>query len=326
MSIMLYKSDFKPAWWLANAHLQTMMAKYLRRHEKIDTITEILELPDNDFIELAWTEIPPANNTRPIVVLLHGLAGSKDSHYAKGMLQALKNKGWIGVLMHFRGCGKQPNRQAHSYHSGDTRDIHFFSQVLFHRHQQCPFALIGFSLGGNVLTRYLAEHKNNSYKSAISICAPLHLASCSQRINQGFSKIYQTYLVKLLKKSTKEKVTKQLLPQICPKKLANIRTIWQFDDYITAPINGFNNATHYYQQASGLDVLTEIQQPCLIIHASDDPFLSNSDIINVKQLPKNIRFEVSKYGGHVGFIQGNNPFKPQYWLEKRALNFLADFL
>lgn len=324
--MMLYQSDFKPAWWLANAHLQTMMAKYFRRNEKIETITEILELPDNDFIELAWTEIPSSNNTRPIVVLLHGLAGSKDSHYAKGMLQALKNQGWIGVLMHFRGCGKQSNRQASSYHSGDTRDIHFFSQVLAHRYQQCNFALIGFSLGGNVLTRYLAEHKNNPYKSAISVCAPLHLASCSQRINQGFSKIYQKYLVDMLKEAIKKKITKQLLPQICLRKLANIHTIWQFDDYITAPINGFNDAEHYYQQASGRDVLAEISQPCLIIHASDDPFLSHSDTINVKHLPKTMRFEVSKQGGHVGFIYGNNPFKPQYWLEKRAIIFLADFL
>jgi len=323
---MLYQSNFKPAWWLTNAHLQTIMAKYLRRSEKITTITEILELPDNDFIELAWTEIPPANNTRPIIVILHGLAGSKDSHYAKGMLKTLKKQGWIGVLMHFRGCGKQPNRQASSYHSGDTRDINFFSQVLAHRYQQCNFALIGFSLGGNVLTRYLAEHKSNPYSSAISICAPLHLSSCSQRINKGFSKVYQKYLVNMLKETTREKIAKKLLPQICPNKLAKIRTIWQFDNYITAPINGFNNAEHYYQQASGCDVLTEINQPCLIIHASDDPFLSHSDTISVKNLPNTMRFEVSKRGGHVGFIHGNNPFKPQYWLEKRSITFLADFL
>jgi len=130
----------------------------------------------------------------------------------------------------------------------------------------------------------------------------------------------------MLKETTKIKITNQLLPQICPNKLANIRTIWQFDDYITAPINGFVDAVDYYQQASGRDVLSEIDKPCLIIHASDDPFLSHSDTINVKNLPKNIRFEVSKQGGHVGFIQGNNPFKPQYWLEQRAINFLADFL
>ncbi|MBL4910837.1 MAG: hydrolase [Alteromonadaceae bacterium] len=322
----LFQSEFKPAWWLTNPHLQTLGAKYLRRKEQLNTITEILELPDDDFIELAWTELPKTGNTRPIIVLLHGLAGSKDSHYAKGMLKAIKKQGWIGVLMHFRGCGKQQNRQASSYHSGDTRDITFLTNVLNHRYSQSPLALIGFSLGGNVLTRYLAEQTSSPYQAAIAICAPLHLASCSTRINSGFSKIYQQYLVDMLKASTQEKIALKLIPQLCTNKLARIKTIWGFDDYVTAPINGFNNAEHYYQQASGRDVLANITSPCLIIHASDDPFLSHQDIIKVHNLPKNIRFEVSSNGGHVGFIAGNNPLKPQFWLEQRSINFLENHL
>ncbi len=322
----ILQSSFKPAWWLTNAHLQTLVAKFLRRKEQLNTITEILELPDNDFLELAWTELPKANNTRPIIVLLHGLAGSKDSHYAKGMLKAIKNNGWIGVLMHFRGCGKYPNRQARSYHSGDTHDITYLTKVLSHRYAQSPFALIGFSLGGNVLTRYLAEQKNPVYQAAIAICAPLHLASCSHRINQGFSKIYQKYLMDMLKASTQDKIQQKFMPQLCTNKLAQLNTIYEFDDYVTAPTNGFKNAEHYYQQASGRDVLASITAPCLIIHANDDPFLSHQDIINVHNLPKNIYFEVSKHGGHVGFISGNNPLKPQFWLEHRSINFLKGYL
>ncbi len=323
---MLYHSNFKPAWWLTNPHLQTMAAKFLRRHEQVNTICEILELPDNDFIELAWTELPQTNNTRPIVVLLHGLAGSKDSHYAKGMLKAIKAQGWIAVLMHFRGCGKQQNRQASSYHSGDTRDITYLSNILSHRYPQSTFALIGFSLGGNVLTRYLAEQPRSIYQCAIAICAPLHLASCSNRINSGFSKIYQKYLVDMLKASTQEKIAKKMLPELCPKKLASITTIWDFDDYVTAPLNGFTDANDYYQQASGRDVLTQIKSSCLIIHASDDPFLSHQEITKVHDLPDNIHFEVSSSGGHVGFISGKNPLKPKFWLEQRSIQFMADNL
>ena len=105
-------SQFKPAWWLTNPHSQTLAAKFFRRKQKLVTFNETVELPDGDFIDLAWTEQPKPNNTRPIVVMLHGLEGSKDSHYAKGMLTALKNRGWIAVLMHFRGCSGKPNRQA----------------------------------------------------------------------------------------------------------------------------------------------------------------------------------------------------------------------
>jgi len=323
---MIYSSKFKPAWWLRNAHLQTILAKFLRRNETVNTMKETLELPDNDFIELAWTERPTTQETRPIILILHGLEGSKDSHYAKGMLLAIKRKGWIGVLMHFRGCGELPNRQGSSYHSGDTRDIEFLSQLLPHRFPQTNFAAIGFSLGGNVLTRYLAKTPDHPFKSAVSICAPLHLASCSKRIGRGFSKVYQNYLVNMLKASTLQKINLNLLPQLCSQKLKQIKTIWEFDDYVTAPINGFATAENYYQQDSGLNVIKKISQPCLFLHASDDPFLSHQETTNISNLPKNIRFEVSDHGGHVGFIAGNNPFKPQFWLESRSLDFVASFL
>ncbi|MDP7591407.1 MAG: hydrolase [Litorilituus sp.] len=316
-------SKFKPAWWLTNAHFQTLAAKFFRRNQKIITNSEVLELPDGDFVDLAWTEQPESNTTKPIVVMLHGLEGSKDSHYAKGMLNAIKGRGWIAVLMHFRGCGGKPNRQASSYHSGDTRDINYLTEHLIARYQQSVFSVLGFSLGGNVLTRYLAQVPNNPYKAAAVICAPLDLASCSTRINQGFSKIYQKYLLQMLKDSAVKKMAYKLINHIKPKQLANIKTLADFDDKVTAPLNGFNSAKHYYQESSGKKVLADIEQPCLFVHAADDPFLNHQSTLPNKTLPEHLTFEVSERGGHVGFIYGKNPFKPKYWLEKRVPDFLA---
>ena len=323
---MYSASKFKPAWWLTNPHFQTLAAKFFRRKQRLMTNLETLELPDGDFIELAWTEQPKKNNTKPIVVLLHGLAGSKDSHYIKGMLTAIKARGWIAVLMHFRGCGSKQNRQASSYHSGDTRDIMYLTEHLIARYQQCIFSVLGFSLGGNVLTQYLAQVPNNPYKAAAVICAPLDLASCSARINQGFSRIYQKYLLQMLKDSTLEKIGKKIISHIKPDQLAEINTIYDFDEQITAPLNGFSNAEHYYQQSSGKPVLKTIKQPCLFVHSADDPFLNHQCSLPKQALPKHLTFEVSQHGGHVGFIYGNNPFKPKYWLEKRVPDFLADYL
>lgn len=324
--IMYSTSKFKPAWWLTNAHCQTLAAKLFRRKQKLVTSTQTLELPDGDFIDLAWTEQPQSNNTRPIVVILHGLAGSKDSHYAKGMLNAIKNRGWIAVLMHFRGCSGKPNRQASSYHSGDIRDISYLTEHLVTRYQHCVFSVLGFSLGGNVLTRYLAQVPNNPYRSAAVICAPLDLASCSTRINQGFSRFYQKYLLKMLINSTSKKVTAKIINNIKIKQLDAISTINAFDEQITAPLNGFASAKDYYQQASGNQVIDKIKQPCLFIHAVDDPFLNHHQALPQQKLPKHLTFEVSKHGGHVGFIHGNNPFKPQYWLEQRVPDFLNKHL
>lgn len=323
---MYSPSKFKAAWWLKNPHLQTIAAKFLRRNLSLITQPEILELSDGDFIELAWTEQPQQDNTKPIVVVLHGLEGSKDSHYAKGILKAIKANNWIGVLMHFRGCNGKPNRLASAYHSGDTRDIHYLTQLLMTRYPQSQFAAIGYSLGGNVLTRYLAEQQDNPYVAATIICAPLDLASCSDRINSGFSKVYQKYLVAMLKQSTLAKINIRLITHIRAQQVNSIKTIREFDHEITAPINGFSSAEDYYEKMSGNQVIRNIQQPCLFLHAADDPFLFHQKILPKKRLPPHITFEISANGGHVGFIAGNNPFKPQYWLEQRIGEFLAEKL
>jgi predicted alpha/beta-fold hydrolase len=323
---MFTKSTFSPAWWLKNPHLQTIAAKFFRRHHTIKTINETLELPDGDFVDLAWTETVNSTCNRPIVVVLHGLEGSKNSHYAKGMLSAIKAKGWVGVLMHFRGCSGRPNRMAKSYHSGQTCDVDYFSQYLATSYPEAKKAIIGFSLGGNVLAKYLAEQKQSIYQAACVICAPLDLSSCCDRINQGFSRVYQKYLVDMLRASTVEKMEARLLNNIDRKNLDNLRSIRDFDQMITAPINGFTDANDYYQKSSGRDGLKHILPPCLIIHASDDPFLCHKNTTAISTLPKHIIFEVSERGGHVGFISGKNPFKPQYWLEQRIPEFFTSYL
>ena len=323
---MLISSHFKAAWWLTNRHMQTIAAKWLRRNEKLNTLIETIELPDGDFIDIAWTEKPQADNNRPIVVILHGLEGSVDSHYVKGMLATLKQKGWIGLLMHFRGCSGRANRQAAAYHSGDTRDITYLATMLKNNYPHCPLFLIGFSLGGNVVARYIAHNVNNPFTAATIVCAPSHLASCSLRINQGFSKLYQSYLVNMLKNSTQLKIDSQLITTINTTALKKVKTMKEFDQLVTAPINGFKDADDYYHQMSGLNNLTSIVQQCLIIHAIDDPFLNHQEIISNELLPQNITFELTEKGGHMGFITGNNPLKPIYWLEERIPTFIEQFL
>lgn len=322
---MFNSGAFKPAWWLTNPHLQTIAPKYFRKSLNINVIKQTLETPDNDFIDLAWTELPTSSN-KPIVLILHGLEGSIDSHYAKGMMIAIKASGWIGLLMHFRGCSGRPNRKAPSYHSGQTQDVSF---LVDHLGQTLPDRLkaaIGFSLGGNVLTKYLAEFPNSPIKAAAVICAPLNLASCSQRINRGASKIYQRYLINMLKQSTLKKIQMKLLPQFAKEEVLALKTIYDFDNLVTAPINGYKDAEDYYRKASGQSVIGEIKHPMLIIHAKDDPFLSHEDIININKKNDNISFEICSHGGHVGFISGKSPFKPVYWLEQRVPNFLKAYL
>ncbi|WP_371374592.1 hydrolase [Thalassotalea aquiviva] len=323
---MKKSSTFKPAWWLNNPHLQTMAPKLIRNKQRIKVDTETIELPDGDFLDLAWTADPKEHPNKPIVMVLHGLEGSINSPYAKGMMNAISQRNWIGVLMHFRGCSGRPNRQSHSYHSGDTWDLHYCSHLLHQRHPNHPKGILGFSLGGNVLTRYLAEEANNPFNCAAVICAPLHLQSCSQRISRGFSKVYQRYLINMLKSSALQKIDLQLLPNYSKQEIKGISTLYEFDSKITAPINGFDSAEDYYHKASGMYVIDQIVKPTLFIHAKDDPFLSHQEIEDLQINNPNISFEISHGGGHVGFISGRNPFKPEFWLEHRVLEFFADYL
>ncbi|WP_371187095.1 hydrolase [Thalassotalea maritima] len=320
---MTYPSNFQPAWWLKNRHLQTMAGKLFRKNLQLNIINETIELPDGDFVDLAWTEDANLNKDKPIVYVLHGLEGSIDSHYAKGMMHAIQQRGWIGLLMHFRGCSGKPNRYGPSYHSGDTFDIHYCVDFLKPRFANRPLGIMGFSLGGNVLANYLAEDEHHPFASAAIICAPLHLSSCSSRIGQGFSKVYQKYLVDMLKNSTQQKINLGLIKHIDKNELAGIRKLADFDEKVTAPIHGFQNAEDYYQQVSGLYKLDKVTTPTLIIHALDDPFLCHEFVTQIPDNPK-LTVELSPYGGHVGFIAGKNPLKPEFYLDQRVLDYLSE--
>jgi predicted alpha/beta-fold hydrolase len=130
----------------------------------------------------------------------------------------------------------------------------------------------------------------------------------------------------MLKASALKKISESVINHIKPAQLKEIKTLFDFDDKVTAPLNGFLSAEHYYQQASGQQVMADIEQPCLFVHSADDPFLNHQCSLPKQKLPKHLVFEVSQYGGHVGFIYGHNPLRPRYWLEERVPDFLANHL
>ena len=309
---------FKPAWWCRNPHLQTLWPVFFRRHLHPPLRRERLELPDGDFVDLDWT----VNDGGPIVVLFHGLEGSARSHYARGMLSALPPRGFRGVLMHFRSCSGEPNRLARAYHSGDTGDIDFIIRTLKAREPGTPLAAIGYSLGGNALLKWLAEQgKAAPVQCAAAVSVPFLLHDSVTRMNRGFSRIYQWKLVRDLKRSILRKTPGLALP-VAASEIPPMRDFFEFDDRITAPLHGFRGALHYYTESSSRQFLARIRTPTLIVHAADDPFMPKSVIPSASELSDAIEFDLSHHGGHVGFVSGLNPLRPQYWLERRIPEWL----
>ncbi|MBD1583566.1 hydrolase [Pseudoalteromonas sp. S16_S37] len=308
--------SFNSAWWMRNRHAQTILPRFFRPLQKVPVKFEELTTPDGDFLELAWAKEQRPN--APLAIVLHGLEGNINSFYAKGMLKALTQKGFDAVLMHFRNCSRQANRLPRAYHSGETSDLGFLIHTLKQRYVDRPLYAVGFSLGGNVLAKYLGEQQTQSgLHGAAVISAPHHLSSSCQVIRKSCYGLYQKYLLDRMKRSFARKLdTITDVLTVDEQQLYAIDDLWQFDNLITAPLHGFENAEDYYAKASAQNYLKDITTPTLVIHAEDDPMLSSQAVPKPEQVSDNVTLAVSSTGGHVGFISGTNPLKPQFWLEK----------
>lgn len=311
---------------MTNRHVQTIMPRFFRPFHHTRYQLEQLDTPDGDFIELAWSL--PHNETAPLAVVLHGLEGNINSFYAKGMMKALKKQGFAVVLMHFRNCSTEVNRLPRAYHSGDTADLSFFINHLKQLYPNRPLVAVGFSLGGNVLAKYLGEQQQQCPLSAAAlVSAPYDLSASSDVIRKSLGKIYQKYLLDRMKKSMQRKLP-QIKQQISitTDQLMEIDDLLEFDNQLTAPLHGFENAHDYYRQASAMPYLKHIAVPTLIIHAKDDPMLSIKAVPSRQDVSEHVTLRISEKGGHVGFISGKNPFKPVFWLEQAVPSYFVQYV
>ncbi len=313
-------STFRPAWWLKSPHLQTLWPVFFRKRPKLDLQHERVELADGDFLDIAC--YPRLDS--PLVLVIHGLEGSLDSHYAQTLMLALHQAGFASVFMHLRGCSGTPNRLASSYHSGRTADI---TALLAHLRntQRMPDAAVGFSLGGNLILKYLGETGAASgLQTAVAVSIPFHLQECARKLETGFSQIYGRYLTGKLKAAYRHKL--KHMPSPLPLDINSVATIFDFDDKITAPLNGFVGAEDYYTRSSSAQYLKNIQTPTLILHALDDPFMHPTTAPTAAMLSDRVTLELATHGGHVGFVSGRVPWQAEYWLEGRIIAWLRQTL
>jgi predicted alpha/beta-fold hydrolase len=318
---------FRPLRGGRNPHLQTMLPRVIRRKLGFTPVWQRLELPDGDFVDLAWSEDPNEAKHKPRLVVFHGLEGSLHSPYAHGLIEAARERGWLGVVMHFRGCSGEPNRLNRIYHSGETEDGTWFLHWLKREFGDVRTAAVGYSLGGNMLACLLAKEGHAvPLDAAVIVSAPFVLEACSAHIEKGFSRVYQHYLLNLLKANASRKL--KAYPGTLPidlLQLKRVRRLREFDDLITARIHGFADAIDYYRQCSAMPLLNKIACPTLIIHAKDDPFMDHHVIPDPATLPSCVEYQLTEHGGHVGFV-GGTLLRPEMWLEKRIPDWLNTWL
>ena len=319
---------YRPAWFVPGRHLRTLWGKFVRRRPRVPASVERWTTPDDDVLVIHRLK---GNPGRPLLVLLHGLEGSPDSHYARGLLARAHARGWSAAALVFRTCGGEMNQTRRFYHSGETTDLDFAIRRLTSETPGAPIVLTGFSLGGNVLLKWLGERGAEvppTIRAAAAVSVPYDLARGSRYINRGFARLYERHFLRSLVRKAIEK--RRRFPDIAPRvDLATLRTMWDFDDAVTAPVHGFRDATDYYQRSSSLGWLDRIRVPTLLISAADDPFLPRDVLDQVRAVARSnsaLECEFPEHGGHVGFIAGSLPWRPLYWAEWRVMEFLASRL
>lgn len=320
--------EFKPAWWLPGGHSQTLWRR-LSPPAGISQHRQRIELRDGDFIDIDWSadigHKEEASET--IVFILHGLCGCSGSPYVIALQSLLAKNRISSVAMNFRGCSGETNRLARAYHSGVSEDLDEVFSRLIALYPQRNFVFVGYSLGANVLLKWLGEMQSHpQIKKAIAVSTPFSLANCSRAMLQGISKFYGKYFVHRLlgEFRAKQKYFEEfgdkteLQRMINLGEFSSISSIWEFDDKITAPLHGFHSAEDYYRRCSSIGFIDSIQTDTLLIQSSNDPMVPAASLPQKSALAPNIDFQLSAKGGHVGFISG----KADNWLELKILDFI----
>lgn len=250
------------------------------------------------------------------------------SHYVAGLFAQARARGWGADLLLFRGCGSVPNRARRFYHSGETSDLAFAVEHVLRDYPEAPLVVAGVSLGGNVLLKWLGEMGDRvpeRVRAAAAVSVPFDLERGARFISNGFSRVYEANFVGTLRRKAVEKLARY--PDLFDRSaLDRARTIFEFDDAVTAPVHGFRNARDYYERSSALRWLHRVRRPTLLLSSADDPFLPPEVLDEVRAIARgnaHLHPEFTEKGGHVGFVAGRVPWRPFYYAEWRVLDFLA---
>jgi len=320
----LVASSFIAPSWLRGGHAQTILPVFLPRRFHPWTARERLELDDGDFLDLKWRR----SGCRRLAILSHGLEGSTEAGYMRGMADTLGAAGWDVLGWNYRGCGGVENRKMRSYHSGESGDLR---AVLGHAAPGYDaIALVGFSLGGNISLKCAGEAAVHPAVVAVAaVSSPVDLASSALRLDADpGNRVYLRRFLKTLVTKTLAKARR--FPEL-RERLAGgdgveaVCTIREFDERITAPVHGFANARDYWARASSRPHLPRLAVPSLLLSARNDPLLDGPSFPEALARTSPLLYlEAPPHGGHVGFVDFRSGRQP--WHERRVREFLHDVL
>jgi len=299
-----------PPIWLPGGHTQTiypaLFGNALIPNETIWN-RERWIAPDQDFIDVDWTHNALEQNT--LFILFHGLEGSSNSHYSRAFATVLTEKKYGVCVPHFRGCGGEINIGPRAYHSGDFEEVGWILSKIRSLYKGQIWAL-GVSLGGNALLRWAQEagaEAVNYVSGVAAICAPLDLRQSGHEIGRGLNHwVYERRFLKTMKQKANEKI-KQYPCLFDNCRVQRSKSLYEFDNYFTAPLHGFKNTDDYWFKCSSNSRIGDIKIKHLVINALNDPLVPARSLPGSKAFNNNATTIYTDQGGHVGYVQSNLP-------------------
>jgi predicted alpha/beta-fold hydrolase len=314
---------FRPAPYLPGRHLQTIVPALIpppRPGPGAESL--VIEVEPGTSLRVLVDR--PAQPVRGTLVLIHGLGGSADSAYLHRTARMALERGWIAVRVNLRTCGGTEALSGTLYNAGQSDDAGRVLARLADSGFPLPFALLGFSLGGNLVLRYAGRAEHRSLASAVvAVNPPIDLEACVRSLESRGNAFYHAYftwrLCRLLRRI--RRVREIPGPAANPFRIGSVR---RFDSLFTAPDAGHRSAEEYYRHASAAPCLEGIQRPTLILSSQDDPFVPPEIFRGARDSsPRFLRLAQPRQGGHVGYWQSG---APGFWAGWAVLEYLEEVL
>jgi uncharacterized protein len=307
------RSTYIAPAWLPGGHLQTIFPAKIVPLPRVAYRRERWDTPDGDFIDVDFALPEPGDPDAALLVLFHGLEGNSQSHYSRSLMRDAADRGWRGLVVHFRGCSGEPNRLPRAYHSGDSDEGDWILRRVHARWPNARLHAVGVSLGGNMLAKWLGERAEDAQfvTAAASVGSPLDLAAGGAALARGFNRVYTQMFLATLKPKALAKVLR--FPGIADAaRLRASRDLYAFDNEYTAPVHGFRDTDDYWARASGKPWLHGVRVPHLVLNALNDPFVPAASLPRPHDVSRYVRLEQPAGGGHIGFARGAMPGRLDY--------------
>ncbi|HWZ25963.1 MAG TPA: alpha/beta fold hydrolase [Verrucomicrobiae bacterium] len=316
--------DFEPHPVLRGAHMMTVAPVFWPRTFSLPQPEDRLFQVDPESRLLAHCHWQPGKRSdAPVIVIVHGLEGSSNSDYSRGIAEVAFKRGYNAIRMNQRTCGGTESLTPTLYNSGMSSDYRAVFEELANVDGFKQIFFVGYSMGGNLVLKMASEYGDAFPQALCGICAvcpAVDLAACADALERWENQVYQRhFVVSLMNRYRRKAMT--MPKRYVSNKLPLVRTVRQFDDVITAPIFGYHDAREYYEAASAKRILAQLRVPTLLITAKDDPFVPYASILaaGAENNPA-IQLVAPEHGGHCAFIS-NKTGPARFWAEQSVVNF-----